>query len=200
VHEAYPDIVAMCHAHTVYGVAWAAMGRLLDPITQDACCFFEDHVVIADEGGAVTVECSAGKKVAAAFKGVKAAIHRNHGLMTASRHSIDSAAFWFIALERCRQQQLMIEATGRPSAPATAASMSAATTSAGSTSSRSTTGCCRRTPICLSSPQALVRQKRRRGTAFRSACYLTMLSANCPDSHPTPARQEIPQRHRPAEP
>jgi ribulose-5-phosphate 4-epimerase/fuculose-1-phosphate aldolase len=114
VHEAHPDIVAMCHAHTVYGVAWAAMGRLLDPITQDACCFFEDHVVIADEGGAVTVERDAGKKVAAAFKGVKAAIHRNHGLMTASRHSIESAAFWFIALERCCRQQLMIDATGRP--------------------------------------------------------------------------------------
>jgi Class II Aldolase and Adducin N-terminal domain len=53
------------------------------------------------EGGAVTVERDAGKSVAAAFKGVKAAIHRNHGRLTASRHSIDSAAFWFIALERC---------------------------------------------------------------------------------------------------
>jgi hypothetical protein len=42
------------------------------------------------------VERDAGKKVAAAFKGVKAAIHRNHGLLTASRHSIESAAFWFI--------------------------------------------------------------------------------------------------------
>src|SRR6266852_2680873 len=27
VHEAHPDIVAMCHAHTVYGTAWASMGR-----------------------------------------------------------------------------------------------------------------------------------------------------------------------------
>ena len=26
VHEAHPDIVAMCHAHTVYGVAYAALG------------------------------------------------------------------------------------------------------------------------------------------------------------------------------
>ena len=50
--------------------------------------------------------------MANAFKGVKAAIHQNHGLLTASRHSIDSAAFWFIALERCCQQQLMIDATG----------------------------------------------------------------------------------------
>jgi ribulose-5-phosphate 4-epimerase/fuculose-1-phosphate aldolase len=112
VHEAHPDIIAMCHAHTVYGVAWASTGRPLDPITQDAACFFEDHVIIEDEGGAVTVERDAGKRVAAAFKNVKAAIHRNHGLLTASRHSIDSAAFWFIALERCCQQQLMVEASG----------------------------------------------------------------------------------------
>ena len=60
------------------------------------------------------MECDAGKKVAAAFKGVKAAIHQNHGLLTVSRHSIESAAFWFIALERCCRQQLMIEATGSP--------------------------------------------------------------------------------------
>jgi ribulose-5-phosphate 4-epimerase/fuculose-1-phosphate aldolase len=113
VHEAHRDIVAMCHAHTLYGVAFAALGRPLDPITQDAACFFEDPVVIRDEAGAVTVEVEAGRHVAAAFKGVKAAIHQNHGLLTASRHSIDSAAFWFIALERCCQQQLLVEATGR---------------------------------------------------------------------------------------
>ena len=112
VHEAHPDILAMCHAHTVYGVAYAALGRPLEPITQDACAFFEDHVVIAEEAGAVAVEDDAGPKVAKAFAGVKAAIHQNHGLLTASRHSIDSAAFWFIALERCCQQQLMIDAAG----------------------------------------------------------------------------------------
>ena len=43
---------------------------------------------------------------------VKAATHQNHVLLKASRHSIESAAFWYIALERCCQQQLMIEATG----------------------------------------------------------------------------------------
>jgi ribulose-5-phosphate 4-epimerase/fuculose-1-phosphate aldolase len=112
VHEMHPDILAMCHAHTVHGVAYAALGRPLPPVTQDACAFFEDHVVITDEGGKVAVEEEAGLHVAAAFKGVKAAIHQNHGLLTASRHSIEAAAFWFIALERCCQQQLMLEATG----------------------------------------------------------------------------------------
>ena len=112
VHEAHPDILAMCHAHTVYGTAFAALGKKLAPITQDAAVFFEDHVVIGDEAGQVAVEVEAGHKVAQAFAGVKAAIHQNHGLITASRHSIDSAAFWFIALERCCRQQLMVDATG----------------------------------------------------------------------------------------
>jgi ribulose-5-phosphate 4-epimerase/fuculose-1-phosphate aldolase len=114
VHEAHPDIIAMCHAHTVYGTAWCATGRPIDPITQDACAFFEDHVVIGEQGGAVAVENHAGSDVAKAFKGVKAALHQNHGLLTASRHSIESAAFWFIALERCCQQQLAIAASGVP--------------------------------------------------------------------------------------
>lgn len=112
VHEEHPDILAMCHAHTVYGTAFAALGRPLAPITQDACAFFEDHAVIGAEAGAVAVENKAGPSVAKSFKGVKAAIHQNHGLLTASRHSIEAAAFWFIALERCCRQQLMIEATG----------------------------------------------------------------------------------------
>ena len=112
VHEANPDIVAMCHAHTVYGTAFAALGRPLDPITQDAAAFYEDHIVIKDEAGAVAVEEEAGLSVADCFKNVKAAIHQNHGLLTVSRHSIEAAAFWFIALERCCQQQLLVEATG----------------------------------------------------------------------------------------
>ena len=112
VHEAHPDIMAMCHAHTVYGTAFAALGRPLEPISQDAAAFFEDHVVIQSEAGQVAVEQKAGLKVADWFKGVKAAIHQNHGLLTASRHSIEAAAFWFIALERCCRQQLLVEATG----------------------------------------------------------------------------------------
>ncbi|MEQ8354100.1 MAG: class II aldolase/adducin family protein [Kiloniellaceae bacterium] len=117
VHEAHPDILAMCHAHTLYGTAFAALGRPLEPITQDACAFFEDHAVIREDAGAVAVENDAGPRIASAFKGVKAAIHQNHGLFSASRHSIDAAAFWFIALERCCQQQLMVEATGSKPVP-----------------------------------------------------------------------------------
>ena len=113
IHDEHPDILAMCHAHTVYGTAFASLGKPLQMISQDACAFFEDHVVILDEAGQVAVEKKAGNSVAEAFRGVKAAIHQNHGLFTASRHSIEAAAFWFIALERVCQQQLLVEATGQ---------------------------------------------------------------------------------------
>ncbi len=112
VHAAHPDIVAMCHAHTTYGTAWCATGKPLDMISQDAACFYEDHVVIGASAGAVAVERESGTSVADAFGNNRAALHQNHGLITASRHSIDDAAFWFIALERCCQQQLLVEASG----------------------------------------------------------------------------------------
>ena len=51
-------------------------------------------------------------QVSSAFGDNLAAIHQNHGLLTASRHSIDAAAFWFSALERCCKQQLVVEAAG----------------------------------------------------------------------------------------
>jgi hypothetical protein len=90
---------------------------------------------------------------------VKAAIHRNHGLPTAGRHGIESAAFWFIALERCCRQQLMIEAAGRPPVLVPPERARYSREHVGSdyigwpTSSRSTTGCCRPTPICSTSTQ-----------------------------------------------
>ena len=112
VHQANPDIVAMCHAHTIHGTAWAAMGRPLDPISQDACCFFENHAVVNDEGGAVTVFEGQGGGVVEAFRDNRAVIHQNHGLLTASRHSVDDAAFWFIALDACCRVQLLTEAAG----------------------------------------------------------------------------------------
>lgn len=112
VHEEHRDIVSMCHAHTLYGTAFAALGRELLPISQDAAAFYHDHAVIREEAGQVALEVKAGHNVAAAFKGVKAGIHQNHGLFTVSRHSIDAAAFWFMALERCCRQQLAVEATG----------------------------------------------------------------------------------------
>ncbi len=113
VHEAHPDIVAMCHAHTPNGTAWCSTGKPIDPVNQDACCFFENHAVVNDEGGAVTVLADQGGGVVGAFKDNRAVLHQAHGILTASRHSVDDAAFWFIAMDRCCQVQLALEAAGQ---------------------------------------------------------------------------------------
>ena len=113
VHAARPDINAAAHSHSVYGKAWSSLGRLLDPITQDSCAFYNDHVLIDDVGGKVVFEIADGVRFAEKFATGKAAIHQNHGLFTAAS-TVDAAAYWFISMERSCQAQLMAEAAGTP--------------------------------------------------------------------------------------
>ena len=61
------DVIAAAHSHSLYGKAWASLGRPLDPITQDACAFFEDHVVFDDFTG-VVYETSEGERIAKALR------------------------------------------------------------------------------------------------------------------------------------
>jgi ribulose-5-phosphate 4-epimerase/fuculose-1-phosphate aldolase len=112
VHAARPDVVASAHAHSMYGRAWSSLGRRLDPLTQDACAFHGDHEVF-DEYGGVAVDPDEAKRIAARLGGNKAVILRNHGLLTVGG-SVQEAAWWFIAMERACQTQLLAEAAGRP--------------------------------------------------------------------------------------
>ena len=66
VHAARPEAVAAAHAHSIHGKAWSSLGRLLDPITQDACAFYEDHGLFDDFTG-VVYETSEGDRIAQAL-------------------------------------------------------------------------------------------------------------------------------------
>jgi ribulose-5-phosphate 4-epimerase/fuculose-1-phosphate aldolase len=112
VHAARPDTVAAAHAHSIHGKAWASLGRLLDPITQDACAFYDDHALFDDFTG-VVYETAEGDRIAQALGKGKAVILRNHGLLTVGA-TVDEAAWWFITMERSCQVQLMAEAAGKP--------------------------------------------------------------------------------------
>jgi len=112
VHAARPDVIAAAHAHSMYGKSWATLGRLLDPITQDACAFYEDHAIFADYTG-VVYETSEGERIAQALGQRKAVILRNHGLLTVG-HTVEEAAWWFITMDRSCQAQLLAEAAGAP--------------------------------------------------------------------------------------
>jgi len=112
IHEKHPRVTAAAHAHSVYGKSWSSLGRKLDPITQDACAFFDDHVLFDDFTG-VVLDMSEGDRIAAALGDNKAAILRNHGLLTVGE-TVEAAAWWFITMERSCQAQLMAEAAGTP--------------------------------------------------------------------------------------
>ena len=84
VHAARPDVVAAAHSHSLHGKAWSSLGRLLDPITQDACAFFEDHALFDDFTG-VVLDVEEGKRIGAALGENKAVILRNHGAVTYGR-------------------------------------------------------------------------------------------------------------------
>jgi len=112
VHAARPDVLAAAHAHSINGKAFSSLGRLLDPITQDACAFYGEHDLFDDYTG-VVLDTEEGKRIAHALGENKAAILRNHGLLTVG-HSVDEAAWWFITMERSCQAQLLASAAGEP--------------------------------------------------------------------------------------
>ncbi|PWY86663.1 class II aldolase/adducin domain protein [Aspergillus heteromorphus CBS 117.55] len=108
IHTARPDVLCAAHSHSMYGRAFCTLGRPLDIITQDACAFYNDHVVYTQFNGVVLAE-DEGKRIAAALGSKKAALLQNHGLLTVGQ-SIEEAVFWFVCLEKCCQAQLLADA------------------------------------------------------------------------------------------
>ncbi|WP_055701969.1 MULTISPECIES: class II aldolase/adducin family protein [Streptomyces] len=111
-HLARPDVVAVAHCHSLHGRALSTLGELLDPITQEACAFYESHALYDGYTG-VVVDAEEGRRIAAALGDHKAVILRNHGLLTVG-DSVDAAAWWFLSMERSCQVQLSARAAGRP--------------------------------------------------------------------------------------
>ena len=112
IHKNLPHVTAAAHTHSLYGKAWACLGRLLDPLTQDSCAFYEDHVLFNDYTG-VVLDTSEGERISAALGTKKAAILQNHGLLTVGQ-TVDEVAWWYISMERSCQAQLLAEAAGTP--------------------------------------------------------------------------------------
>jgi ribulose-5-phosphate 4-epimerase/fuculose-1-phosphate aldolase len=110
IHSARPDVVAAAHSHSKFGRAYAALGRTLEPLTQDSTIFFEDHVLFDDYTGVVN-DPEEGKRIAHALGDHKAAILRNHGLLTVGL-SVEEAIFWYVTMERTCEVELLARAAG----------------------------------------------------------------------------------------
>lgn len=121
LHGARPDVLAAAHSHSIYGKAFSALGKLLDPLTQDACAFYDDHAVFEEFSG-VVLDTSEGDRIAATLGDRKAVILQNHGILTVGP-SVETAAWRYIAMENACHAQLLAEAAGptRPLSHAVAA-------------------------------------------------------------------------------
>lgn len=111
LHRARPDVAAVCHAHARAASTWAALERPLDPITQDASVFHGQQALIRAPRLVRDVESA--ERFAQAFGDKRVAIHAGHGIFTTGA-SVDEAAWWFVLMNRCCDDQLRAEAAGTP--------------------------------------------------------------------------------------
>jgi ribulose-5-phosphate 4-epimerase/fuculose-1-phosphate aldolase len=111
IHAARPDIIAAVHTHSLHGKAFSILGQKLLPLTQDACAFYEDHGLFDDYTG-VVLDLEEGQRIAAALGTGKAVILRNHGLLTVGK-TVESAMWWFTAMDRSCHAQLLAMAAGK---------------------------------------------------------------------------------------
>lgn len=108
IHEARSDVVAAAHTHTQWGTPFSTERRLLQPITQEACAFHDDHAVFDDEEVQV-LSTEGGKRIAAALGAKRAVILANHGLLTTGA-TVGQAVGAFVMMERVCEAHL--KATG----------------------------------------------------------------------------------------
>ena len=101
---ARPDVVSVAHTHTPYGTPFAASAALLEPITQEACVFYEDHALFDDEEVQVqSVEC--GERIARDLGRKRGVVLRNHGLLTVGP-TVKQSVATFVMMERVAEAHL----------------------------------------------------------------------------------------------
>jgi ribulose-5-phosphate 4-epimerase/fuculose-1-phosphate aldolase len=112
VHAARPDVIGAAHAHGPYGKTLSALDQTVEPLTQDACAFYLD-IGRHDTYTGVVLDDVEGRRIGEALGSHKAVILANHGMLTVGQ-TVDSAAWWFLTLERTSMSQLMAYAAGTP--------------------------------------------------------------------------------------
>lgn len=103
---ARPDLVSATHVHTGWGTPFSAEVRPIEPITQEACTFFENHSIFDDEEVQV-LSTEGGKRIAAALGENSAIILRNHGLLTVGARVSESVGL-FVKMERVAEVHMKV--------------------------------------------------------------------------------------------
>jgi ribulose-5-phosphate 4-epimerase/fuculose-1-phosphate aldolase len=114
---ARPEAVSATHVHTGWGTPFSAEVRPIEPITQEACIFFEDHAIFDDEEVQIQ-SCDGGQRIAAALGSKRAIVLRNHGLLTVGDR-VAEAVGSFVLMERVAEAHMKAH-HAKPISPAAA--------------------------------------------------------------------------------
>lgn len=104
VLAARPDINSVAHTHTPWGTPFSSEARIVEPITQEACMFFEDCVVFDDEEVQVR-STGAGVRIAQCLGRNASMVLRNHGLLVVGT-SVADTVVRYIYFERVAEAHL----------------------------------------------------------------------------------------------
>ncbi len=114
IHKARPEVIGVAHSHSTYGKAWSTLNRPLDPLTQDSAAFYEAQA-LSDFTG-VVLESDQAQKIVEDVGDKNYVILKNHGFLTAGL-SVESAVWYFIALEDAARAQLLAEGSASKPVP-----------------------------------------------------------------------------------
>jgi ribulose-5-phosphate 4-epimerase/fuculose-1-phosphate aldolase len=101
-----PDAISAAHVHTGWGTPFSTEVRPIEPITQEACVFFEDHAIFDDEEVQVQ-SVEAGQRIADALGSMSAIVLRNHGLLTVGDR-VDDCVGRFVQMERVCEAHMKV--------------------------------------------------------------------------------------------
>jgi ribulose-5-phosphate 4-epimerase/fuculose-1-phosphate aldolase len=106
LHAERHDVTAICHTHPPKGTAFAALGRPIKILDQNACSFYEDHTLVREYDG-VVASTEQAKSMHRAIGHHRAAVLQNHGLITLG-NSIEQAVIDMLDLERTCELNLAV--------------------------------------------------------------------------------------------
>ena len=104
IHAANPNVIGVAHTHTPWGTPFCASGRGLEPITQEACQFYDRWAFFDDEEVQV-LGLAGGERIAQAMGTNQAMLLRSHGLLTTGTSVAETIAA-FVTLERVAEAHM----------------------------------------------------------------------------------------------
>ncbi|CAB91575.1 adducin, involved in actin cytoskeleton organization [Schizosaccharomyces pombe] len=107
MHKVRPEVICVCHVHSIYGKAFSALGKPLDMLNTDCCVFYNNHGIYFDMDDVISMP-EEGRRTAKGLADYKAVLVQNHGIMTVGT-TVDEAAYLLSLMERSCQIQLLID-------------------------------------------------------------------------------------------